>query len=98
MQQSLEADVSRSSLTVEMHTDEAAAIVAQEDPSGFVAGLGRGWSALGAATTVLLTAVGALLPFAIALAVLLVPVLWWHRRHGRRRRAAAVPKTDQLPA
>jgi hypothetical protein len=97
VQQSLEADVSRSSLTVEMHTDEAAAIAAQEDPSGFLAGLRSGWSAFGTATAALLTGVGALLPFAIALALLLVPVLWWHRRQSRRHTAAG-PGGDQLPA
>lgn len=97
VQQSLEADVSRSSLTVEMHTDDAAVMSAQGDPSGFVAGLRSGWSAFETATAALLTGVGALLPFAIALAVLLLPVLWWHRRHGRRRSAAG-PEADQLPA
>ncbi len=97
VQQSLEADVSRSSLTVEMRTDESTTMAAQEDPGGFVAGLRSGWSAFGTATAALLTGVGALLPFGMALTVLLGPVLWWYRRHGRRR-SAVVQETDQLPA
>lgn len=97
VQQSLEADVSRSSLTVEMRTDEAAALAAQEDPSGFLAGLRNGWSAFGTASAAVLTGIGALLPFVITLALLLLPVLWWHRRQGARR-SAKPPKADQLPA
>ncbi|MGI8949366.1 MAG: DUF4349 domain-containing protein [Ornithinimicrobium sp.] len=105
VQQSLEADVSRSSLTVELHTDEAAVVAAAEDPSGFVAGLQRGWSAFGAATATVLTGLGAVLPFAIALAVLLLPVLWWQRRRATHAGAArpgpdstAGHEADQLRA
>lgn len=96
VQQSLGADVSRSSLTVELQTDQTETIVAQEQGNGFVAGLRRGWSAFGETTAALLTGVGAVLPFAIALAVLVVPVLWWYRR--RSRAGAVGPEADQLRA
>lgn len=55
--------------------------------SGFGSGLSAGWDALRAAGTALLTVLGAVLPFAVLLAVPGgLAALWWRRR----RRAAAV--------
>ncbi len=52
-----------------------------EDPTGFLAGLASGWAAFTTSVRLLLTLVGALLPFAVATAVVVVPlVLWWRRR------------------
>ena len=46
-----------------------------EDARGFLAGLHDGWNALKASTAILLTVVGAVLPFAVVLALFGVP-LW----------------------
>lgn len=93
VQQSIEADVSRSSVTVHLSTD-ASLLAAQEEeePSGFVAGLQQGWEAFGAATAMLLTGLGAILPFLIAAAVIAVPVLALsRRRRGVGSTAPAAP-------
>ena len=57
------------------------------DHAGFVTGLRHGWSALSGTVVVTLTAVGAVLPFALVLA-LLGPPLWWLVRRVRRVRPA----------
>ncbi len=57
------------------------------EAKGFLAGLQNGWEALGATTVVLLTVLGALLPFAVLLLVLGVP-LWLV---VRRRRVVPPP-------
>ncbi len=92
VQQSIEADVSRSSVTVHLSTDEGLLAAQQEEPSGFVAGLQQGWEAFGAATAMLLTGLGAILPFLIAAAVVAVPVLALsRRRRGVGSTAPAAP-------
>lgn len=60
------------------------------ETKGFLTGLENGWHALGGATVVALTAVGAVLPFAVLLSLLGVP-LWW----VVRRRRMAVPPPAQ---
>lgn len=52
--------------------------------TGFLAGLKSGWHAFVASVQVVLTVVGALLPFAIVVGVPVLLVLWWARRRGRR--------------
>lgn len=75
----LAEDVSRS--TVTLHLAEDAATLADTAPAtGFVAGLQQGWAAFAASVTMLLTALGAVLPFALAVALVAVPVLAWRRR------------------
>ncbi|WP_165400161.1 DUF4349 domain-containing protein [Motilibacter rhizosphaerae] len=54
---------------------------------GFVAGLGAGWDGFTASTEVVLTALGAALPFAVPLLVLAL-LVWWARRLVLRRRSA----------
>jgi hypothetical protein len=72
-------DISRSTVTLHLAEDEAA--LAQAAPAtGFLAGLHQGWDAFAASVTVLLTALGAVLPFAVVLALAGVPVLLWRRR------------------
>ena len=56
---------------------------------GFLAGLRNGWSALKETTVVLLMLLGTLLPFLVAMAVVIAPIVWLVRR--RRRGAASVP-------
>jgi uncharacterized protein DUF4349 len=67
--------------------------VAAAPDNGFVAGLQRGWDAFVTAVVGLLTVLGAVLPFAIATALVLVPVAGILRR----RRRASHP-TDAEPA
>jgi hypothetical protein len=78
----LSDQTSLSTITVTLQRTSRAAPV-EHEARGFLAGLTGGWSALRGATVVLLTAVGALLPFAVLATLLGVP-LWW----GVRRRAA----------
>jgi hypothetical protein len=51
--------------------------------SGFLAGLKAGWRAFTASVKVILTVLGAVLPFAVAIGVPLWLVLLWLRRRGR---------------
>ena len=67
---------------------------ASHESKGFLAGLSNGWQALGSTTVAVLTAVGAVLPFAVLIAVLGVPV-WWV---VRRRRVDAVTCRRSLSA
>jgi len=59
----------------------------EPDEAGFLAGLESGWTALGRATTVLATGLGAVLPFLVVLVLLGVPTWLLTRSMVRRRRA-----------
>lgn len=93
-QQAYLADqTSLSTITVDIErTPEAAPKKKPEkdeaEATGFVAGLSGGLDALGAALTAVATVVGALLPFAVLLALVGLP-LWLVRRTVRRRRPVA---------
>ncbi|NUR97962.1 MAG: DUF4349 domain-containing protein, partial [Kribbellaceae bacterium] len=54
--------------------------------TGFVAGLKGGWHAFTAVFSALATALGALLPFLILLAIIALPL--WRYRHKLRRQPA----------
>src|SRR5690606_38288970 len=87
----LEADVERSTITVQLsETDpaEPVTVVEEDEPIGFAAGLAAGWKAFLGGVAFLLTALGALLPFAIVAAIVLLPVLWWRRRRTQFDRPA----------
>lgn len=64
---------------------------ADEDESGFLGGLERGWDALSDSAVAVATGVGAVLPFAVVLAVLGVPA-WLLVQH--RRRTRVTPASD----
>ena len=68
------------------------------DDAGFLAGLRNGWEALEDAVVVSLTVVGAVLPFAVVLALVGVPVWLLVRSTARRRTATAVPAGPAGPA
>lgn len=89
--ESLENDVARSSITITLQeADPLAPVETPEEAStGFVAGLDNGWQAFLSGVTFVLTALGALLPFALVAALIAVPVLWW-----RRRRTPVEPPAD----
>jgi hypothetical protein len=61
------------------------------EAKGFLAGLENGWDALGGTTVVALTALGALLPFAVLLLVLGVPLWLVVRRRWARVSAGSAP-------
>ncbi|WP_162248052.1 DUF4349 domain-containing protein [Angustibacter sp. Root456] len=83
----LDDQTTLSTLTVTITPHETAAAPTSRD-NAFVSGLHAGWTALAATGAVLLAVVGALLPFAVVVAVLGLPVLWWLRRQRRRRAQA----------
>ena len=84
----LAGQVAMSAVNVRITRSEAPAPVAAEP--GFVSGFGAGWRALLDAGRVLLVVVGAVLPFALVLAVpAAASVLLVRRRRTARRRAAA---------
>ena len=63
----------------------------EEDAEGFLAGFSGGMEALGAMAVGLATVAGALLPFAVVLLVLGLPVWLVVRRAARRRRTSQAP-------
>ncbi|MGH3739632.1 MAG: DUF4349 domain-containing protein [Micromonosporaceae bacterium] len=82
--------VDYSSVTITFSSKERPAPPPEEKTQvGFGTGLASGWYAFRVATQVILTIVGALLPFAIAFAV---PAfgLWWLLRRRKRARQAVV--------
>ncbi|WP_148572160.1 DUF4349 domain-containing protein [Nocardioides caldifontis] len=86
-QEYLDDQTSLATITVTMATPDEADRP-EEDPledAGFLAGLDGGWNALVDVLVVLATVVGALVPFALVLGVLGVPLLVWLRTARRRR-------------
>lgn len=81
----LKGDVERSTVTVSLSTPAHRAAAEQD---GFLAGLAAGWDAFTTSTRGLVTALGAVLPFAVFLALVAAPVLMWWRRRPRRAGAA----------
>jgi Domain of unknown function (DUF4349) len=82
----LEDQTSLSTVTVYLFKPVVAHRTTHE-AKGFLSGLENGWHALGATTTAALTAFGAVLPFAVLIALFGVPV-WWV---VRRRRTTSSP-------
>jgi hypothetical protein len=74
-------------------------VVAEDEPeTGFVAGLKAGWKAFLVSMEVLLTVLGALLPWLIAVGVPIFAIVWLLRRLGRRARPAATATPGPPPA
>ena len=73
----LEDQTSLSTISVQLSRPGEAP---EDEARGFLAGLGDGWDALGNTTVVLLTVVGAVLPFAVLVALVGVPVWMVLRR------------------
>jgi hypothetical protein len=76
-----------STITVVLLDPEAAAAPGGDDPAGFLAGLQGGWDALLASLKVLLTVLGAVLPWLIALGLPAWGAFYLFRRLTRRRPA-----------
>ena len=92
-QASLDDRVQFSSLTVELHSEGAAAPAPDTFGDGFVAG----WDALIAFTGVALVVLGAILPWLIVIGGVTVAVLWVVRAL-RRRAPARAPAAPTAPA
>jgi hypothetical protein len=88
----LKDSVALSPVDVRLSTDEQV-LEEADDGTGFLAGLEAGWTAFTGSVTVLLTLVGAVLPFAAVAALVLVPLLVW-----LRRRTPRVPVQPAVPA
>jgi hypothetical protein len=83
-QAALADQAAQSTVTLVVLGPDAAA---PEEETGFLAGLRAGWDAFVAASTALLTGLGAVLPFAVLVLALGLPLAAWWRRHTARRRA-----------
>ena len=98
----LEADVSRSTVTLHLAEEsEALRGLSEQDQTGFMAGLRQGWAAFTSSVTVVMTAAGALLPFLAVAAVVGIPLLVWRRRRAQDRSsspAASAPASSRAPA
>ncbi|GAA4376129.1 DUF4349 domain-containing protein [Nocardioides caricicola] len=87
----LRGQTAMSTITVSVDQTPATAVKkAEEDDSGFVAGFEAGWDALAAFAVGLATALGALLPWIVAVAILGPPtwllVRWLRRRFSKPAR------------
>ena len=85
---SLKDRVAHSPIRVSLTTD--AAVIAEEPDTGFLAGLKGGWDAFTSSVVMVLTVVGAVLPFAVAAAVIGLP-LWLALRRRRAHQPPAAP-------
>ena len=80
-----------STITVVLLDPDAAAATDPDGPPGFLAGLSGGWNALLASLAVLVTVLGAILPWLIALGLPVWGVIWAYRRYARRRPTLPTP-------
>jgi hypothetical protein len=93
----LKDSVALSPVEVRLSTDEQV-LQQADDSTGFLAGLKAGWSAFTGSVTVLLMVLGAVLPFAVVAALVLVPLLVWLRRRNSRSPVASPPVVPAPPA
>ncbi len=73
----LKDSVTMSPITISLSTDNFDGPVGA---GGFLSGLKAGWAAFTGSLGVLVTAVGAVLPFAVTLGLVVAPLVWWLRR------------------
>jgi uncharacterized protein DUF4349 len=89
-----------STITVTFLGPETPGVQKDDDPAGFLGGLSAGWDALLASLKVLLTVLGALLPWLIVIGLPIWAVFWAYRRWQRNRPARpafAAPGLGVLP-
>jgi hypothetical protein len=92
------ADLTALSTITVVLLDPAAAVAKSDDsPTGFLGGLKNGWKALLASLAVLLTVIGALLPWLIAIGLPVWGVLWLVRRLRPRRPTTPLSAGPALP-
>ncbi|MGH8879171.1 MAG: DUF4349 domain-containing protein, partial [Stackebrandtia sp.] len=89
--------VSYSTVTLSILSPEARDTVVDSGPDGFFEGLATGWSGFVSFLGGLVTVIGVLLPFLIALAI---PgsLLWWYLRGRRTLRRRPAPLASATPA
>lgn len=63
----------------------------EEDPTGFIAGLAAGWEAFTTSVRLVLTLVGAVIPFAVFGLLVGAPLVLWWRRRSRTAPVTAPP-------
>ena len=93
----LDDAVALAPVEVRLSTDEKVLEEADDD-TGFLAGLTAGWTAFTGSVTVLLTAIGAVLPFAVVAALVLVPLAVWLRRRTSSTQLPAQAAVQPPPA
>jgi hypothetical protein len=86
-----------STITVTL-LDPQAEAVTDDGPPGFLSGLGAGWDALLASLKVLLTVLGALLPWLIAFGLPIWGIVYAVRRYNRSRRVTRPAPVDLPPS
>lgn len=86
-----------STITVVLIDPDADLAAGDDGPPGFLAGLKGGWNALLASLAVLVTVLGAVLPWLIAIGLPVWGIFWAVRRFTRRRPATVQPGRP-LPA
>jgi hypothetical protein len=91
-QKALAGRVAQSPITITLNTPVP---TVEPEVPGFLGGLIAGWNALVASSRVLLTVVGAVLPFLAVLALVGAPLLIWRRRSHLR---TVAPKVEQSKA
>jgi hypothetical protein len=89
----LSDQTSESTITVDIERKQVPKAEEKESDAGFLTGLKGGMKALGGFATAMATIVGALLPFAIVLAIFTLPA-WLLVRRSARRRATKQPATS----
>lgn len=89
-QRALAGRVASSPITISLTTPEPPG---ELETTGFLGGLLAGWNALISSSRVLMTILGAVLPFAAVVAVIVIPVLVWRRR--ARARSASAPRSEE---
>lgn len=90
--------VSLSTLTVTV-LGPTAPLPPNKDDTGFLVGLKNGWHAFTKSLDVLVTVIGALLPFVLALGIPAFGLFWWSRRRRAARSAVvAQPSVPVHPA
>jgi len=87
-----------STITVVLLSPAAVVEPPGDEPPGFLAGLRGGWDALTASLAVLVTILGALLPWLIALGIPVYLIIWTFRRRRKTQPVTAPATTAPLPA
>jgi hypothetical protein len=83
-----------STITLELRGPQARPSDSDDGDTGFIAGLKAGWKAFLVSMEVLLTVLGALLPWLVALGVPVFGLAWLLRRLGRRSRPSPTAPSE----
>lgn len=99
-QRGLEDQVSMSTITLSLTTEPVVIVVEDTSPDSFWDGLVAGWNAFTTFISVVLIALGIMLPWLVAMALvaLLVIVVVRKDKSRKARRAAAAPSAPPAPA